>query len=310
MFEPRNLESDHLQSDNYEPESSPGAGDGKGWRLSKNGDFQIGTATCLNGEIFSPHDNVRVDSLQYDLGFDPDKQRYLDEKHLREAGITPAGQHLQGHVLEPVVYLTQEQIDAAKCDLPPHIVYKPGASRAHQVMVTQCDLEVVVRIDLPEGVDPVNAEGYAHKIRQIVMDTIDSSEALQGMRSGRITAEATVRAETDSALASRIGGLAGVGMGLDVDGQVRYFGEKTRDPIIGTATGKEYLCVKQPGGPVAIGDLQKCCGRDTFTEQFLNREVRSDLKPEVAYALSMAAPMTANGKVPINNLPRPVDDDQ
>lgn len=300
MQHPDKLMFDHLQSDNYEPESSPGAGDGKGWRLSKNGDFQIGTATCLNGEIFSPHGNVRVDSPQFELGFDQDKQRYLDEKHLREAGITPAGQYLQGHVLEPVVYLSQEQIDAAKCDLPPHIVHKPGASRAHQVMVTQCDLEVVVRIDLPEGVDPVNAEGYAHKIRQIVMDTIDSSEALRGMRSGRITAEATVRAETDMALASRIGaissGLAGVGMGLDLDGQVRYFGEKLR--------------AEQPGGPVEIGDLAKCCGRDTFTEQFLNREVRSDLKPEVACALSMAAPMTANGKVPINNLPRPVDDDQ
>lgn len=212
MWEPKILESDVLQSENYEPESSPGAGDGKGWRLSKNGDFQIGTSSCVGGEIFSPHGNVRVDSLQYELGFDPDKQRYLDEKHLRESGITPAGQHLQGHVLEPVVFLTQEQIDAAK--------------------------------------------------------------------------------------------------GLDLDGQARYFGEKTRDPIIGTATGKEYLYVKQPGGQAAIGDLQKCCGRDTFTEQFLNREVRSDLKPEVACVLSMAAPMTANGKVPINNLPRPVDDDQ
>lgn len=299
-----------LQSDNYEPESSPGAGDGKGWRLSKNGDFQIGTATCLNGEIFSPHGNVRVDSHQYGLGFDPDKQRYLDEKHLREAGITPAGQHLQGHVLEPAVFLTQEQIDAAKCDLPPHIVHKPGASRAHQVMVTQCDLEAVVRIDLPEGVDPVNAEGYARSIRQIVMDTVNGSEVLKGMRSGRITEEQTVRADADAALASRISGLAGVGVGLDMDGQVRYFGEKTRDPIIGTATGKKYLYVEQPGGSVAIGDLQKCCGRDTFTEQFLNREVHSDLKPEVACALSMAAPMTANGKVPINNLPRPVDEDK
>lgn len=296
MQHPDKLMFDHLQSDNYEPESYPGAGDGKGWRLSKNGDCQLGDFSMVNGEIFSPHGNVRVDSRQFELGFDPDKQRYLDEKHLREAGITPAGEYLQGHVIEPVVYLTQEQIDAAKCDLPPHVLYKPGASRAHQVMATQCDLEVTVRVDLPEGADPANAEGYANKIRQIVMDTVNSSEVLKGMRSGRITEEQTVRAESDMALASRIGGLAGVGMGLDLDDQVRYFGEKLR--------------AEQPGGPVEIGDLAKCSGRDTFTEQFLNREVRSDLKPEVVCALSMAAPMTANGKVPINNLPRPVDDDQ
>ena len=258
-----------IQSVNFKPESKPGAGDGTGWRLCRNGDFQIGKTSMINGEIFSPDGNVRVDSRQFELGFDPDKQRYLDEKHLREASITPAR-------------VMQAQ------------------------MATHCDLEVVVRIDLPEGADPVNAEGYAHKIRQIVMDTVNGSEALKGMRSGRITTEATVRAETDSALASRISGLAGVGVGLDLDDQVRYFGEKTRDTVIGTVTQR----VEQPGGIVEIGDLAKCSGRDTFTEQFLNREVRSDLKPEVACALSMAAPMTGNGKVPINNLPRPVDDDQ
>lgn len=283
MQHPDKLMFDHLQSDNYEPESSPGAGDGKGWRLSKNGDFQIGTSSCVGGEIFSPHGNVRVDSLQYEMGFDPDKQRYLDEKHLREAGIAPAGQHLQGYVLEPVVFLTQEQIDAAKCDLPPHIVHKPGASRAHQVMVTQCDLEVVVRIDLPEGVDPVNAEGYAHKIRQIVMDTIDSSEVLKGMRSGRITEEQTVRADADAALASRIGALdvadgtawGGIGRGLDL--------------------GKEYLAVPQPGGDVVLGRLG---GKPLKVSDW------------AAHHLNCMAPLTANGKVPINNLPRPVDDDQ
>lgn len=289
---PDKLMFDHLQSDNYEPESYPGAGDGKGWRLSKNGDCQLGDFSIVKGEIFSRHGNVRADSPQYELGFDPDKQRYLDEKHLREAGIDPA---LLTPIAHMPVYLSQEQIDAAKCDLPPHVVHKPGAGRG---VATHCDLEVVVRVDLPEGADPVKSEGYARAIRQIVIDTINSDKVLQGMRSGRITTEQTVRAESDMALASRIGALdvadgtawGGIGAGLDL--------------------GKEYLYVKQPGGPVAIGDLQKCCGRDTFTEQFLNREVRSDLKPEVASALSMAAPMTANGKVPINNLPRPVDDDQ
>lgn len=305
MWEPKILESDVLQSENFVEESSPGAGDGKGWRLCRNGDFHLPSISQVDGVIHTKYASIDLNSSrQFELGFDPDKQRYLDEKHLREAGIDPARLTPIAHM---PVYLSQEQIDASKCDLPAHIVHKPGAGKG---VATICDLEVVVRIDLPEGVDVVKAQGYAHSIRQIVMDTVNSSEVLQGMRSGRITAEATVRAETDSALASRIGGLAGVGMGLDLDGQVRYFGEKTRDPIIGTATGKEYLYVKQPGGPAAIGDLQKCCGRDTLTEQFLNREVRSDLKPEVACALSMAAPMTANGKVPINNLPRPVDDDQ
>ena len=280
---PDKLMFDHLQSDNYEPESYPGAGDGKGWRLSKNGDCQLGDFSIVKGEIFSRHGNVRADSPQYELGFDPDKQRYLDEKHLREGGV------------QPVVFLSQEQIDAAKCDLPPHIVHKPGAGRG---VATHCDLEVVVRVDLPEGADPVKSEGYASAIRQIVIDTINSDKVLQGMRSGRITTEQTVRAESDMALASRISGM-------------KVLDEWTH-PVdgVGLDLGKEFLYVKQPGGPVAIGDLQKCCGRDTFTEQFLNREVRSDLKPEVASALSMAAPMTANGKVPINNLPRPVDDDQ
>lgn len=287
MNEPKNLEFDVLQSENFVEESYPGAGDGKGWRMCKNGDFQICTSSCVGGEIFTKYGNVRVDARQFELGFDPDKQRYLDEKHMREAGIEPSTNWPKR------VYLTQEQIEAAKCALPGHIVHKPGAGKG---VATICDLEVVVRIDMPEGVDVVKAQGYAHSIRQIVMDTVNSSEVLKGMRSGsgRITDEETVRAESDMALGARVQAmsspLAGIGAGLDL--------------------GKECLYVEQPGGPVAIGDLQKCCGRDKFTEQFLNREVRSDLKPEVACALSMAAPMTANGKVPLNNLPRPVDDDK
>lgn len=254
MWEPKILESDEIQSVNFVAESSPGAGDGKGWRLSRNGDFQLGTTTCLNGEIFSPHGNVRVDSPQFELGFDPDKQRYLDEKHLREASITPAR-------------VMQAQ------------------------MATHCDLEVVVRIDLPEGADPVNAEGYARSIRQIVMDTVNGSEALKGMRSGRITTEQTARVDADAALASRISALdvadgkawGGIGAGLDM--------------------GKEYLAIEQPGGDVTLGRL----GGKPITS--------ADFKPgssahEFAGGLCRVAPLTANGKVPINNLPRPVDDDK
>lgn len=243
MYDP-SLKND-IQSVNFKPESKPGAGDGTGWRLCRNGDFQIGKTSMINGEIFSPDGNVRVDSRQFELGFDPDKQRYLDEKHLREAGITPAR-------------VMQAQ------------------------MATHCDLEVVVRIDLPEGADPVNAEGYARSIRQIVMDTVNSSEVLKGMRSGRITTEQTARVDADAALASRIGALdvadgkawGGIGAGLDL--------------------GKEYLAIEQPGGDVTLGRLS---GKPLKVSDWAAQHLT-------------VSPMTVNGKVPLNNLPRPVDDDK
>lgn len=277
MWEPKILESDVLQSENFVEESSPGAGDGKGWRLCRNGDFHLPSISQVDGVIHTKYASIDLNSSrQFELGFDPDKQRYLDEKHLREAGIDPARLTPIAHM---PVYLSQEQIDASKCDLPAHIVHKPGAGKG---VATQCDLEVVVRIDMPEGVDVVKAQGYAHSIRQIVMDTVNSSEVLKGMRSGRITAEATVRAETDSALASRIGALdvadgtawGGIGRGLDL--------------------GKEYLAIEQPGGDVTLGRLS---GKPLKVSDW------------AAHHLAVS-PMTANGKVPINNLPRPVDDDK
>ena len=307
MSYPDKLMFDHLQSDNYEPESSPGAGDGKGWRLSKNGDFQIGTATCLNGEIFSPHGNVRVDSRQFELGFD------MNQWPKR-------------------VYLTQEQIDAAKCDLPAHIVHKPGIAGHKQIeplvwsetarldpikvegrelnpgMVTTLDLVVTV-----EGVssDPEKMAQVAAAIRQTVHDVM-------GVPRYSIEKEQTVRASADEALASRIGALdvadgtawGGIGRGLDLGKEYLAIPQPGGDVKLGRLGGKPLTAADFAGGLVEKGALAKCSGRDTFTEQFLNREVRSDLKPEVACALSMAAPMTANGKVPINNLPRPVDDDK
>lgn len=305
MHEPTRLATEYLQSDDFVPHDENGKG-GRGWRLSKNGDMQIGDTMIREGTLTHPYGTLRLSEPQLELGFDmTNARRPLD-----------------------LVYLTQEQIDAAKCDLPAHIVHKPGIAGHKQIeplvwnetarldpikvegrelnpgMVTTLDLVVTV-----EGVssNPEKMAQVAAAIRQTVHDVM-------GVPRYSIEKEQTVRADADAALASRIGAMnvadgtawSGVGMGLDLDGQVRYFGEKTRDTVIGTVTQR----VEQPGGPVEIGDLAKCSGRDTFTEQFLNREVRSDLKPEVACALSMAAPMTANGKVPINNLPRPVDDDQ
>lgn len=207
MLDPKQLVFDTLQSDNFQPESSPGAGDGKGWRLEKNGNFQIGGMSGINGEIFSKYGSLRIAEPceEYELGFDPDKR----------------------------VYLTQEQIDAAKCDLPPHILHKPGAGRG---VATQCDLEVTVRIDLPEGVDPVEAEGYAHRLRHMVMDAVNSDQALKGMRSGRIATEAKPLTAADFAA--------------------------------------------KPGNSAA----------------------------EFAGGLSRMAPITANGKPPLNILPQEVDD--
>lgn len=246
MWEPKILESDVLQSENFVEESSPGAGDGKGWRLCRNGDFHLPSISQVDGVIHTKYASIDLNSSrQFELGFDPDKQRYLDEKHLREASITPAR-------------VMQAQ------------------------MATHCDLEVVVRIDLPEGADPVNAEGYARSIRQIVMDTVNSSEVLKGMRSGRITTEQTARVDADAALASRIGALdvadgkawGGIGAGLDL--------------------GKEYLAIEQPGGDVTLGRLS---GKPLKVSDW------------AAHHLAVS-PMTANGKVPINNLPLPVDDDK
>lgn len=306
MWEPKILESDVLQSENFVEESSPGAGDGKGWRLCRNGDFHLPSISQVDGVIHTKYASIDLNSSrQFELGFDPDKQRYLDEKHLREAGIDPARLTPIAHM---PVYLSQEQIDASKCDLPAHIVHKPGAGKG---VATICDLEVVVRIDMPEGVDVVKAQGYAHSIRQIVMDTVNSSEVLQGMRSGRITTEQTVRADADAALASRIGELSvaqgtawgGVGRGLDL--------------------GKEFQAIEQPGGDVTLGrlgggpltaadfadsyrrmtpsathgKLQQMdveCAREAFVGSVLHRELP-------------LAPITGNGKVALNNLTRPVD---
>lgn len=277
MQHPDKLMFDHLQSDNYEPESYPGAGDGKGWRLSKNGDFQIGTSSCVGGEIFSPHGNVRVDSPQLDL-----------------------------------VYLTQEQIDAAKCDLPPYIVHKPGAASRLDLKVAGrnmhqqgevTDLEFVVTVSGPGPTDPETQQRLSMAIRQIVVDTLKVECASGGLISqvstvGHIREEQTARAETDSALASRISGM-------------QVLDEWTH-PVdgVGLQLGKEYLAVSQPGGDVKLGRLGgKALGVSDFAVKHLAMSPGNS-PHEFAGGLSRMSPMTANGKVPINNLPRPVDDDK
>lgn len=262
MWKPKILESDSLQSENFVPESSPGAGDGQGWRLSKNGDVEI-------------------------------NQTLLSQASLnRFAGI----------------------------------------SEVRKDQLTQPEMEIVIRIDMAGitgGVD--NVERVAKAIKQVVLDNF-------GTERYRITEEVSARAEADTVLASRIGAmnsglahvLAGVGASIGVD------------------VGKEYLYVKQPGGEVRIGDLSdklaslgrlggkpltaedfhlkpgniagefaggllrdplKGSYRDIEpTKEFLAENVRSDLTPQAACALSLMAPITSNGKAPANILPRGVDD--
>lgn len=65
MWKPKILESDSLQSENYRPESSPGAGDGAGWRLSKNGDVEINQTLLSQASLnrFAGISEVRKDQL-------------------------------------------------------------------------------------------------------------------------------------------------------------------------------------------------------------------------------------------------------
>lgn len=279
MTYPKELMFEALQSDNYQPESYPGAGDGKGWRLDKNGDFQIGTMSMIDGVIRSPHATMHIDRAMVD-----------------SASIAPA-----------------------QLDLPIHQVHGD---------VT----EIVVRIDLPGVIDEMTAtrkSALHEEIKRLVMDAA-TGPIKQGMRTGRITQEVTCRADADMALAQRIGA-------LDVKP-----GSEWGDVVIGTAT----MNIEQPGGPVCIADLVGALGklgkpaltgqefvykkgaerefagglirdplkgiyRDIMpTKEFLAEHVGTKLKPEVACALSMCAPVTGNGKVPVNNLPRPVDDDK
>lgn len=286
MYDP-SLKND-IQSVNYKPESKPGAGDGTGWRLCKNGDFQIGTMSMIDGVIRNPHATVHIDRAMVD-----------------SASIKPA-----------------------QLDLPIHQVHGDRAR-------AQSEIEIRMTVGDGGALPDMNEEQRAHlheKIRRLVTDAA-------GVSRYAITEEVTVRAEADTALASRIGAInvdawAGVGASLDLQ------------------LGKEYLAIPQPGGdvtlgrlggkPVGIKDLVETMGRVASlgmsdkpgciphefaggllrdplkgsyrdiepTKEFLAENVRSDLTPQAACALSMCAPITGNGKVPVNNLPHPVDDDK
>lgn len=300
MWKPKILESD-IQSENYKPESKPGAGDGQGWRLCKNGDFQIGTMSMIDGVIRNPHATVHIDRAMVD-----------------SASIKPA-----------------------QLDLPIHQVHGDRPCILDDSLTQPRNYTIDLVVTLQET-SPARVEALSQSIKQIVMDAIESDQHLSGvgmgLRSARITDEQTCRADADMALASRITAMdvgagrdwAGVGAGLQL--------------------GKEYLAIQQPGGdvklgrlggkPVSINDLVGCMQRlqefrdkpghsehefagglcrDPLkgsyrdiepTREFLAENVRSDLTPQAACALSLMAPITSNGKAPANILPRPVDDDK
>lgn len=258
MLDPKKLEFDVLQSENFVEESYPGAGDGKGWRLEKNGNFQIGSSRGIAGEVITPYGSLRI-----------------SKEMIEQASITPC---LLGQLDLPIHQVHGERLVWEETNR------EPEGRELNPGRVT--DLETVIQINLPD----------------VIMDFDDRQALCELLKrtAHDYLYEAAVRSKADASLAARIGA-------MDVSDNSEW-GKTTAAVGVGLDLGKEYLYVKQPGGPVEIGDLQKCCGRDTFTEQFLNREVRTDLKPEVVCALSMAAPITTNGKPPLNILPEEVDD--
>lgn len=267
MWKPKILESD-IQSENYKPESKPGAGDGQGWRLCKNGDFQIGTMSMIDGVIRSPHATVHIDRAMVD----------------------------------------QASIEPAQLDLPTHQVR--GDRLPHKGGPT--DMEIVIKVDLPGVIDEMSAERKSALHQEIVQLVRDAA----GVPRYAITSEQTCRAEADTALASRIGAIdlhawAGVGASLDLQ------------------LGKEYLAIPQPGGDVKLGRLggkpitaadfngTPGCSPHEFAGGLCRELPRMDVEGACETFVSSAlhrelplAPMTGNGKVPLNNLPRPVDDDK
>lgn len=296
MYDP-SLKND-IQSVNYKPESRPGAGDGTGWRLCKNGDFQLGKISQVDGVMYTEHASIHVD---YVTGSQP--RMLIGEAMMRQASITPA-----------------------QLDLPIHQVH--GDRVLHKGELAQSEIEIRMTIGDGGALLDMNDEertSLAKAIKRCVIDTIESSP-LNGARTGRITDEQTCRAEADTALASRIGAIdlhawAGVGASLDLQ------------------LGKEYLAIPQPGGDVVLGRLggkpvgiKDLVGSMQRLQEFrdkpgksahefaggLCRELprmdvegaRETFVSSVLHRELPLAPMTGNGKVPLNNLPRPVDDDK
>ena len=237
MFTPEKLLTGTLQSENFVPESSPGARDGQGWQLRRNGELEISRAMV---------DKARVTPAQLDL---PIHQVHGDRPCILDDSLTRP----RNYTIDLVVTLQETS--------------------------------------------PARVEALSQSIKQIVMDAIESDQHLSGvgmgLRSARITDEQTCRADADMALASRITAMdvgagsdwAGVGAGLQL--------------------GKEYLVIPQPGGDVKLGRLG---GKPITAADFNGTPGNSP--HEFAGGLCRVAPMTANGKVPLNNLPRPVDDDK
>lgn len=178
-------------------------------------------------------------------------------------------------------------------------------------------LDLVVSI---EGMltNPAVRESLVAAIRQTVIDVLHAAPS-RGMRTARLTTETTVRAQADEACASHIGALS-CGVGVDLDGQARHFEEKHKDAWagVGASITPASLVVETPGGTVTIGDLAKEFAathpgsaeqhKKAFQDLHLNREVPLEDVPKTMGQLCRVAPISCNGKLPVNFLDTDVDD--
>lgn len=238
MPTPNDLAFDTLQSTDF-VEHIEGVQNGRGWRLCKNGDFQIGNSRQVNGELFTDYGNLRISADRVDVG--PCAEFFvaplISDRIVNEAHVTPSS------------------------------IRNDRAVQGARATDVEMDLVLTVR-DLHHA--------RAEEIEKVLKATL--AELL-----GRELKEGECVGEMKASLSSQIGELSvatgtawgGVGRGLDL--------------------GKEFLAIEQPGGDVRLGQLG---GKPLKASDW------------AAQHLNCMAPMTANGKVPINNLPRPVDDDQ
>lgn len=290
-----------IQSENYVPESSPGAGDGKGWRLDKNGDFQIGTMSMIDGVIRSPHATVHIDRAMVD-----------------QASIAPAQLDLPIHQVHGDVTEIVVRIDL------PGVIDEMTATRKSSLH------EEIKRLVMDAATGPIKQGMRTGRITQEVTCRADADMALAqrigslDVRPGSdwgVDVDGQVKhfpeKFRDVVIGTATINMEQPGGPVSIADLVETIGKVAR--LGGPAlTGEEFLYKK---GDVSVPDLSrefaggllrdplKGVYRDIMpTKDFLAEHVGTKLKPEVACALSMCAPVTGNGKVPVNNLPRPVDD--
>lgn len=276
MPTPNDLKFDTLQSENF-VEHIEGVQKGQGWRLCKNGDYQIGDSRQVNGELITNYGTLRISADKVDVGPGAEFSiaPLISDRMVIEAHATPSS------------------------------IRNDRVAQESRTTDVEMDLVLTVR-DLPHD----RAEEIATTLKATLAELL-GRELKEGECVGEMKASETV------SLSSRIGELSvaqgtawgGVGRGLDLGKEFLAIEQPGGDVTLGRLTGQEFLYKKGNIPHEFAGGLLKADPSDTtFSEQFLNREVRSDLKPSVACTLSMVAPITSNGKLPPNILPRSVDD--